>query len=90
MGYYMAGCKNQQRNSNTKRTSAGNGSLGVSAFVELDTNAKDIVGVEMWLREHKGVPMLQVSAIGNGYNVNRSGEMLFDGTIEEFVELLKS
>lgn len=90
MGYYMAGCKNQQRNSNTKRTSAGKGSLGVSAFVELDTNAKDVVGIEMWLREYKGGPRLQVSAIGNGYNVSRSGETLFDGTIEEFVKLLNS
>jgi len=88
MGYYMAGCKNQQRNSNTKRTSAGKGSLGVSAFVELDTNAQDIVGIEMWLRDFNG-PRLQVSVIGNGYNVRRSGEMLFDGSIEEFVELLK-
>lgn len=88
MGYYMAGCKNQQRNSDTKRTSAGKGTLGVSAFVELDTNAQDIVGVELWLRDFDG-PKLQVSAIGNGYNVSRSGELLFDGTIEEFVRALQ-
>lgn len=87
MGYYIAGCKNQQRNNSTKRTSAGKGSLGVSAFVELDTNAKDVVGIELWLRDLNGEPKLQVEAIGNGYNVNRSGKMLFDGSIEEFVDL---
>lgn len=88
MGYYRADCKNIQRNSARKETSAGKGTLGVSASVYLDTNAQDVVGIEMWLRDFDG-PKLQVSAVGNGYNVNRSGELLFDGSIEEFVELLK-
>ena len=88
MGYYVAKCKNIERNSNPKRTSAGRGSNGVTASVYLDTNAQDVVGIELWLRDFKGEPRLQVSAIGNGYNVRRSGEMLFDGTIEEFVELI--
>ena len=89
MGYYIARCKNIARDGNPKRTSAGRGTLGVSAAVELDTNAQDIVGIDMWWREYRGEPMLQVQAIGNGYNVNRSGETLFDGTIDEFVCKLK-
>ena len=89
MGYYRADCKNQQRNSARKETSAGKGTLGVSASAYLDTNAQDIVGIELWLRDFKGEPKLQVSAIGNGYNVSRSGEMLFDGSIDELVALLK-
>ena len=89
MGYYMAKCKNVERNSSPKRTSAGRGSNGVSASVYLDTNAQDVVGVELWLRNFldRG-PRLRVSTIGNGCNVNRSGYTLFDGTIEEFVKLL--
>lgn len=89
MGYYRADCKNIQRNSARKETSAGKGTLGVTSSVYLDTNAQDVVGVEMWLRHYKDGPRLQVSAIGNGYNVSRSGELLFDGTIEEFVEVVK-
>ena len=91
MGYYTAKCKNIERNSNPKRTSAGRGSNGVSASVYLDTNSQDVVGIELWLRDFIGKgPRLQVSTIGNGYNVSRSGHTLFDGTIEEFVELLNS
>ena len=86
--YYTASIKNQARDSATKRTSAGRGSLGVSASAYLDTQAEPIVGVEMWLRDFSGEPKLQVSAIGNGHDVCRSGPMLFDGSIEEFVELL--
>lgn len=89
MGYYRARCKNEQRNSAPKETSAGRGTLGVSASVYLDTNAQSIVGVEMWLRDFNGSPKLQISAVGNGYDTRRSGDMLFDGTVEEFVDLLK-
>lgn len=89
MGYYRADCKNVQRGSARKETSAGKGTLGVSASTYLDTNAQDVVGIELWLRDYKGEPLLQVSALGNGYNVSRHGEMLFDGSIEEFVGLLK-
>ena len=88
MAYYNAKCKNLARDSEPKRTSAGHGTLGVSSSVYLDTNAQEFVGIEMWLRGFKGEPRLQVSAIGNGYDVSRSGPTLFDGTIEEFIELL--
>ena len=89
MGYYRADCKNQQRDSARKMTSAGRGTLGVSASVYLDTQAQDIVGVELWLRDFGGKPRLQVCAIGNGCNVSRSGPMLFDGSIGEFVGMFK-
>ena len=46
MAYYTATCKNVQRDSAAKRTSAGKGSLGVSASVYNDTCAQDIVGIE--------------------------------------------
>lgn len=87
MAYFTATCKNEQRDSAAKRTSAGKGSLGVSASVYTDTCAQDIVGIELWLRDCKGETQLRVSAIGNGYNVNRSGALLFDGSIEEFASL---
>ena len=89
MGYYKADCKNIERNSARKTTSAGKGTNGVSARVYLDTNAVDNVGVELWLRDFLGNgPRLQVSVVGNGYNVRRDGGTLFDGTIEEFIEIL--
>ena len=89
MAYYTARIKNLQNMSKPKRTSAGRGTIGVNAEVYLDTHSISTVGIEMWLRDVDGEPKLQVSTIGNGYDVNRNGEMLFDGTIEEFVELLK-
>ena len=70
--------------------SAGKHTLGVEASVYLDTNAREVVGVEMWLRDVGGEPMLQVHTIGNGHNMSRTGEWLFDGTTEEFVGLFKS
>jgi len=88
MGYYTADCKNLERNSARKRTSAGRGTLGVSSRVYLDTQAMDIVGIDMWLRDFRGEPMLQVSSVDNG-RIGKGGEMLFDGSIEEFVELLR-
>ena len=87
MAYYTATCKNVQRDSATKRTSAGKGSLGVSASVYNDTCAQDIVGIELWLRDYKGETRLEVRALGNGYNVNRNGVLLFDGSIEEFASM---
>lgn len=89
MAYYTAECKNVERNSNPKRTSAGRGTIGVSTKIYLDTAAQDVVGIELWLRECMGETKLQVSEIGNGYNTNRSGKMLFDGSIEEFIEAVK-
>ena len=88
MAYYRASVKNEQRDSARKETSAGKGTLGVSANVYLDTIAQPVIGIEMWLRDFDG-PRLQVNAIGNGYDVSRSGEMLFDGTIEDFIEVFK-
>ena len=42
----------------------------------------------MWLRTTRnGEDMLQVNAIGDGYNVNKGGPQLFEGTINEFVKL---
>ena len=86
--HYKAIVKNEETNGNPKSVSAGRNTLGVSAKVVADTNSHPYVGVEMWLRTTRnGKDMLQVNAIGNGYNVSKSGPQLFEGTIDEFVKL---